>query len=84
MPFEDAGDAVEVAAVAALRQEHGLAFGLADARMIQVDVDDGLASQLAAVLALLEADEERAARDHAGHVGGVPALARRETGSRPS
>ena len=32
-------DAVQVAAVAALRQEHRLTFGAADARMIEVDVD---------------------------------------------
>ena len=63
---EDTGHAIEVAAVAALRQEHRLAFGLADTRIIQIHVDHRLAAQLAAVLLLLEADQERPARDDAG------------------
>ena len=59
--------------VAALRQEHRLTFGLADARIVEIDVDDRRLLHVTAFLPLLEADQERAARDHAGHVARVPA-----------
>src|SRR5690606_6124395 len=56
--------------------EDGHAAAIArNARMARVDMDHRFALQLAADALLLEADQERAPRDRARQVAGVPAVA---------
>ena len=76
--FEHIGDVLEVRRIAAARQKNRLPFRAAHARMIQIDMDHRLLAHRAAFLSLLESDQERAARDDARKIFGVPAPALEE------
>ena len=60
--------------IAAVTQEHRFALGLADPRMVEIDVDHRLADHIAVHFPLAEPDQERPALLDRRDVTGIPAV----------